>query len=234
MTHGKRLAGILTDEPRPRENPLAWAPFIVRTSGIERLARPKVPARRDFEDVLAARRSSIGQPIEWSNVSELLWYAIGYKGYAEAGRAGLPIAWSASPTSGGLQAVQIVCISDDGSAPRLYDAKRHEFAILEANPKSATSENAAAVRAVTGTHRGCTLRLIGDRSKLFAAYENADSLLYRDAGCIVATLCLCAEWLKLSACPLGFLGQSMLPLLGFPQDQFCAVGAVQITKSSTA
>ncbi len=49
-----------------------------------------------------------------------------------------------------------------------------------------------------------------------AAYENAGSLILRDAGCLVLTLCLCAEWLDLAACPLGFLGEDMVSPLVFP------------------
>jgi hypothetical protein len=52
----------------------------------------------------------------------------------------------------------------------------------------------------------------------------------RDAGCLVSTLCLCAEWLDLAACPLGFLGEDMVSPLGFPQPRFRAVGGVQITR----
>jgi hypothetical protein len=63
-----------------------------------------------------------------------------------------------------------------------------------------------------------------------AVYENADSLILRDAGCLVSTLCLCAEWLDLAACPLGFLGEDMVTPLGFPRPRFRAVGGVQITR----
>jgi hypothetical protein len=180
--------------------------------------------------VLAARRSAIDQSVNWSDVAELLWHCVGYKGYAETGRAGLPIGWSACPTSGGLQSIRIVCLSDDKSEPKLYDPVKHAFAILTVDPHAAHQENGEAVKSVTGTHRGCTLRLVGDWSKLLAAYEHPETLLYRDAGCMLAVICLCAEWLGLSACPLGFLGDDMLPILGFPKNRFRAAGAIQITK----
>ena len=115
------------------------------------------------------------------------------------------------------------------SAPRLYEPSGHAFLVLSMNSKAVHEENEAAVTSVASVHRGCTLRLIGDRSKLLAAYENVDSLLLRDAGAIVATICLCAEWLGLCACPLGFLGNTLLPLIGFPTDRFQGVGAVQIS-----
>jgi Nitroreductase family len=225
------LAGILTDEPLPRTRPLDWEPYVSVGGTLEMLDRPSPRTGRSFGDVLAARRSAVGKSVDWRAVAELLWYAAGLKGHAQAGRAGLPIGWSASPTSGGLQSVRIVCISDDGTAPKLYEPAEHAFVVLAADTKALQEENRAAVMSVTGIHRGCTLRLVGDRAKLLAAYENVDTLLLRDAGAVTATVCLCAEWLGLCACPLGFLGSAILPLVGLPTNRFRAVGGVQITRS---
>jgi hypothetical protein len=225
---------MLTDEPVPRRPPSIWQPFVATGSTLEKLQRPTARGDRSFQDVLSARRSSIGNSVGLPLVGELLWHAAGLKGYAQAGRAGLPIGWSASPTSGGLQSICIVCISDDGSAPRLYEPSSHAFSVLATNSSAVHDENEVAVASVAGVRRGCTLRLIGDRSKLLAAYENVDSLLLRDAGAIVATICLCAEWLGLCACPLGFLGNALLPLIGFPTDRFQGVGAVQISSCASS
>ncbi len=106
----------------------------------------------------------------------------------------------------------------------------HAFMVLPADRCAVHAKNIEAVVAVLGARRGCTLRLIGDWAKLSAAYENAETLLFRDAGCLIATLCLCAEWLDLCACPLGFVGQDVVPLLGLPVDRFRAAGGVQISK----
>jgi len=220
---------MLTDEPVPRESPANWSPFACPDATIEVLARPRLVSQRTFQDVLDRRRSSVGKTVDWTSIADLLWYSAGLKGYAQAGRAGLPIGWSASPSSGGLQSIAIVCISDDGSASRLYDPVNHAFVVLPADGAAVSQENRNDVLSVTGAENGCTLRLIGDRSKLLAAYENADSLLFRDAGAVLATICLCAEWLDLCACPLGFLGNSLLPQLDLPTDRFQAVGAIQIS-----
>lgn len=223
------MAGIRT-EPLPREQPLTWEPFVPDAQEIEFLDRRGPRDDRSFHDVLSNRRSALCGPVKWSDIADLLWHAAAHKGFADKGRAGLPIAWSASPSSGGLQSIGIVCIPDDGSPVKLYDPTKHAFIVLPSDSRAICARNSAAVAAVLGSVRGCTLRMVGDWSKLSAAYENAETLLYRDAGCLTATLCLCAEWLDLCACPLGFLGQDMLPLIGFPSDRFHAAGGVQITK----
>jgi hypothetical protein len=225
------LAGIRTDEPYPREEPLSWEAFQPASLETEPLGRPRSPGPRDFADVIRSRRSRLAGPVAWSRVAELLWHAAGSNGYADSGRAGLPIEWRVSPSAGGLHPVRLVCINDDADfRPRLYNSVDHAFHILDVDGEDIAAKNAAAVAAVVGARRGCTVRLIADIGKVAAAYENADSLVLRDAGCLVAIFCLCAEWLDLAACPLGFLGDDMVSPLGFPQPRFRAVGGVQITR----
>lgn len=222
------------EEPTPRHTPLAWTPYEFDVVTTEVLARPGPSSARTFADVIAKRRSSVGDPVKMSSVAELLWYAVGWKEHAPSGRARLPIAWATSPSSGGLQSINVVCIPDDGSAPRLYDPVNHAFLVLRADNELAQKENRQAVVSVAGLYRGCTLRLVSDHSKVSAAYDNVDSLVFRDSGAVLATICLCAEWLGLAACPLGFLGTSMLPLLGLPLDRFRAVGGVQLSRLGIA
>lgn len=182
-------------------------------------------------DVLTSRRSMITGSIGWVRIAELLWHAASTKGYGSVGRAGLPIEWRASPSAGGLHPIQVVCIPEhyeDGV--RLYDAMAHAFLTLDVDAERIVAVNAQEIRDVVGASRGCTLRLIADTGKIEAAYENSLSLVLRDAGCLIATFCLCAEWLGVSACPLGIMGQALVPALGYPEPRFHAVGAIQITQ----
>ncbi len=228
MLLGRPLAGPLTNEPEPRLPPGTWSPFTPAHTGVEPLVRPQTAPPLQFSDVLEHRRSRAGGPVPWPKLADLLWYSAGIRGSADAGRAGLPIHWTAAPTAGGLYCLRIVCISDDGSPPKLYDPIAHRFLILAADPDCVRRANGEAVRAVTGTDQGCTLRFVGDWAKLSAAYLRADSLLFRDSGCLTATVALCAAWLGLNARPLGFLGDDLLPGFGFPTDRFRAAGAIQI------
>jgi len=225
------LAGILTDEPGPRTPPLAWQPYRPPVVATEHLTPPGAPPPRDFADVLGSRRSALAGSIGWDDIAALLWHAAGTKGHAPAGRAGLPVEWRASPSAGGLHPIHVVCINGGGDGlVRLYDPMEHAFHVLDVPHVDVSALNAAGVTKVVGAHRGCTLRFIADISKVEAAYENPASLVLRDAGCLTATLCLCAAWLGLAACPLGFLGNGMVAQFGYPPSRFTAVGGVQITR----
>ncbi|AIB13200.1 hypothetical protein ABAZ39_14650 (plasmid) [Azospirillum argentinense] len=196
---------------------------------MEMLPIPADPAPRGFIDVLRSRRSAVGGPVELDRVAELLWHAVATKGHAPAGRAGLPVEWRAAPSAGALHPISVVCIPESAKGAFLYDPREHAFRTLDVDSGHIAAANAAALVAVVGATRGCTLRLLADMDKADAAYEHAATLVLRDSGCLIATLCLCAEWLGLAACPLGFLGQGMVGKLGFPEPRFRAVGGVQVT-----
>lgn len=113
-------------------------------------------------------------------------------------------------------------------SPRIYLPARHAFALI-ASATEAYKQNCKDVQAVLGRTTGCTLRLIADIRKIDAAYQNGESLAWRDSGSLGATLCLVAEWLGLKSTILGFAGNSYLKTIGFPDNRFLAVGAVQLT-----
>ncbi len=191
---------------------------------------PKSPPLTPFGQVLESRRSGVAGPVGWHAVGELLWYASGVRGYADQGRAGIRTEWRPTPGSGGIHAISAVCIScDPVEAPRLYAANDHAFDMLDADASTIAVANADDLVGMVGSSRGCTIRLIGDTAKIKAAYQNHESLLVRDAGCMSATIGLCAEWLGLRACPLGFLGQAIVPALGFPAARFQGIGGLIIS-----
>lgn len=193
------------------------------------LDKPVLRTDRPFLDVLESRNSKVGGRISWSGVSELLWYACRTRQHGGLGRSGIEIEHRVMPSAGGLHSVAVVCqmISSE-DAPRLYLPGRHAFAILDAAHADAGETNQRDVVEMTGATSGCTLRLIADFQKVGAAYHNPESLIWCDAGAIIATLCLVAEWLNLDCVPLGLAGSLHLPRLGYPRDRFIGTGAVHI------
>lgn len=221
------MAGNRT-EPRPREQPGRWEPFEVNPLRVEPLTQPKAVPARGFGDVLAARRSRLDGPIAWTAVGDVLWHATRATAAPAPGRAGILTHRRAYPSSGGLHPISIVCLGEEPEPPRLYDSDLHAFLHLNVDV-AVRQQNREEVSGLLGRAPGCTLRFIGDASKLKAAYTDPESLLLRDAGALLATLCLCAEWLGVSARPLGFLGDDMARQLGFPAPRFVGLGGVQLS-----
>lgn len=220
------------EEPVPRTKARRWQPYAFEDAIVEALPRPAPRIRRDFHDVLQSRRSKISGPIDLTRIAELLWYAAGTKGYASEGCSGLPVEWRCSPSAGALHPIQIVAISEN-EGPRWYDAMHHAFVRPRIDPANARTLNTSLVRAVLGDQYGYTLWLIADMEKADAAYENCETLVLRDAGCLISTVCLCAEWLGISTCAIGLLGKKMVGALQLPEPKFQAMGAIQVSLSAS-
>lgn len=228
MKHGKELAGHRIEEPRPRVPPSNWMPFDPPMRNVHEYVRPTLDRTKFFSEVLEARRSKIGGAITWGDIADLLWHAAGVRGWSDEGRAGMPVQWSATPSAGGLNCLHIICINDDGTYPRLYDPINHALIELDVDARVVSAKNREAVASVISISKGCTLRFVSDWSKISGAYENAESLMFRDSGALAATIGLCASWLDLTACSLGFVGDELVPDLGFPRERFGGAGAMQI------
>lgn len=167
--------------------------------------------------------------MSWDDVGRLLWHGCRTLEPAGRGRAGIKTEHRASPSAGGLHPVSVVChLRGDDTPPRLYLPRTHQFAVLDGAELGCGADNDHDVQQLLGTVNGCTLRFVGDLDKVRAAYENPESLLWRDAGALLATLCLTAEWLGLTAAPLGLVGTQHVRSLGFPTGRFAALGALQI------
>lgn len=133
------------------------------------------------------------------------------------------------PSAGGLHPCSFVCVDERERRVVLYDAVAHGFRRLRADHSSLLVLNNAQLMQMLGTSTGVTVRFVFDRSLADAAYANAESLILRDAGALLATISFLAEWLGLSACPLGFLGDDFVRLSGLPGDRFVGAGGIQIS-----
>ncbi len=220
------MAGILTDEPVPRAEPGVWSEYWPTAARIESPAPPRKRPGRSFWDVLQTRRSALGGPVGFQQVADLLWYAMAPTSMG-IGRAGLAIEHRPYPSAGGLHCIRLLMIDSDSRQVALYEPAGHRFHALDV--PGVVEMNDAEVEVLVGRSGGCTLRLIADLQKANAAYHRPESLLLRDAGCLMATVALCADWSGLEACLLGALGSSIVAELKFPDHQYAGVGAIQIT-----
>ncbi|MEC5407586.1 hypothetical protein VOM14_18725 [Paraburkholderia sp. MPAMCS5] len=74
---------------------------------------------------------------------------------------------------------------------------------------------------------GAFMALIADLGRPKAAYANCESLILRDAGAMLQTLALAAEWFGLGFSPLGILGNEVVAALP-ASEQLLAVGGAAV------
>ena len=222
--------GKRTDrEPRPRKKPRKWAAQQIDATDLYVLPRDVRTPEHSFIDVLNARQSRIGGPLEVSDLSSLMWHSMLLRERNHDGRFGIPWESRSAPSGGGLHPIQVLCLPLEKTEPRgLYSARDHTLLDIGAGPK-ACELNTVSVAELTGATAGTTLQFVADWSKLDAFYEEAKSILWRDSGALAASICLIATALELTAVPLGRLGTDILRAAGI-NEPFVGAGAVHVGK----
>jgi nitroreductase len=77
------------------------------------------------------------------------------------------------------------------------------------------------------------LVLAADPSATHAVYEEAASLVWRDAGALMQTMHLCATALRLGLCPMGIQGHEALEAVFGDSPAFLAAGAAVVGRTVT-
>lgn len=184
-----------------------------------------MPAK-DFGEVLEDRHSrrSMSEPTV-DQLAALLWHAARTR-QSGTGRFGLRWEHRAAASGGGLHPTELVLVSRAADTAEVYDPVRHRLVQL-ATPGPEVRSLKAKASEVLPDAAGAILVLIGDIGVVSNAYENPESLLWRDAGCLIATLHLCAEWLGLAFCALGLLGNELASSVG-PRERLQGVGVCMV------
>lgn len=219
-------------EPRPRLPP---RPTVrQRWDGWPRTPLPRNVCVSDvgFWEVLRRRRSTLGTgPVSTQDLASILWHATLLRGRQPA-TPSFP-AWESrvAPSAGGLHVISLLCLSlDDQQLAGIYDPDRHELiGLASANMEEALRANRKSVGEICAASTGTTLQFVADVERAEAAYENGESLVWRDAGALLAVIALVADALGFAATPLGRVGETVIRAAGLPKPRWRAVGAIHIT-----
>jgi hypothetical protein len=113
----------------------------------------------------------------------------------------------------------------------LYDPLAHALASVEVVNNDELFSLDRQVAAAAPTARGTIVILVANTNRAEAAYEGSESLVWRDAGCLMMTLHLVAEYLGLAFCPVGVLGTALVKALGEPNGWVAAGTCVVGTRT---
>jgi hypothetical protein len=174
----------------------------MRAAGIS--LPPPAPMRADLFEVLKRRTSRPGTlSLSDNDLASILWHStlIRERRSPQVDHRG----WEsrAAPAAGGLHGIEILCLPlEPSSAPSWYDPLHHRLI-----PASLNNELREMHRRLIGElcrcEAGVTLQFVSDWRRLSLLYRNAESLLWRDAGALLATICLVAEAYEVACTPFG-------------------------------
>jgi len=213
-------------EPRRREVNLPYEPYRFAARRITYLPIPPetVQSSSCLETVLQRITRRAFAPIGAAQLGTLLWFSA--KTHARH-RQQTSIHWEhrPAPSAGGLHPIHLLIIpvvADEGRVS-LYDPHAHALIELEAGTDLPTRHFVEKLSAVVHPGEGTIIWFAADFDKTLARYEAGESLVWRDAGALAATIGVVAEAMDLNCCAIGLSGDDWIATV-LPSPRFGGVG----------
>jgi len=164
---------------------------------------------RDFFDVFNSRRSETGRDIAVNRLGSILQHSTRLRERRADGRFGRWESRSA-PSAGGIHRIRLLVLPLSGDLPMgLYCPDKHAIVSLP-HAESALRNARSLVKEMGIPERGAFLQFVADQMAYTSRYENAFSLIARDAGALTSVICLVAECLGSKCRPLGHLDKGIV------------------------
>jgi SagB-type dehydrogenase family enzyme len=202
--------------PTPRPEIVPFEEFEYRLGEKTYLAKPSGLPAAPFEDVIASRRSRrrFGN-LSVEDLGSLLWFAVKTR-ESRVSEEGVRWQHRPCPSAGGCHPVDILVIDQPpamgGRRISLYDHIAHALTHLVV-ATSDLHEFVADVDEVLALNHATILWMVAQPARTFSKYEYGESLIWRDAGAILATIGIVAEALGLNYCAVGATGEPAISQL---------------------
>jgi len=213
---------LLEPELREVEQPLSTARHTTKTP--DYLPIPGALPHADFFEVLERRRTvrAFGRVSE-SSLACLLWVVAKTRLTFREPSGHL---WQhrCTPSAGGRHPIDLVVIPPPGENARVYVYDPLAHALHEVGRKEvAVRAFHAQIQHLVATGEGTVFWFAAHYLRTLAKYRHPESLIWRDAGVLLGTICFTAEALGLNCCPCGFIGDAWISEL-FEDEQIGGAG----------
>jgi SagB-type dehydrogenase family enzyme len=214
--------------PVPRAIELPYENFPYSIKETTQLPEPDVNDGKSFIKVLSSRRSRRAfRKISLERLSALLWHsARSLEGFPPE----RPL-WQhrPAPSAGGCHPVDILLVHQDWPQQiLLYEPTDHSLSTLKIVADAERTQFIKLADQVIPIGEATILWFGAQFDKTLSRYENGESLVWRDAGALIATISLVAEFLQLNSCALGITGEPYFSQMLDSRGKVVGVGGLLV------
>jgi SagB-type dehydrogenase family enzyme len=216
--------------PILRESELTYREFQYPIKELKNLPPPLDLPATPLQAVLSSRKSERNYGAMSDNeLSSLLWHSARV---ISANPPSNPIRWQHRPvaSAGGRHPIDLLIMQKQGGRYNafLYNPLAHCLAFLNISGENELQEFTTAINLIIPLQDATIIWLGAQFDRTLARYEHGESLVWRDAGGIIAVLSLVAEALNLNCCPIGITGEPFLSNLIPSDNKVVGVGGLLI------
>lgn len=200
----------LLADPRPRTKPKpAPSRAGYKTTDKFYLPRPEIKANKSFFRVLSARASKQ----QFAHVSDeklaaFLWYSAKTLTLNQ-GPHNVFCQHQFVPSASGLHPIDLIVFDVYEQSASVYDPIAHALCKLDVSEERVATFLTYSQQ-ILDSGSGVLIWFAARPEKVSIKYTNELSLIWRDAGALIASMYLIAEALSLNCCALGVLGNQEL------------------------
>lgn len=189
--------------PKPRSRPQPYTPFSWSKEFASPLPIPDFLPNDSLVSILERRRTirSFGK-LPSDVLGHVLWIT-SRQVKTGHGDFGFNISQRPVPSGGAIHPIHILISNQIEHCWQRYDPYTHSLQRLTATCDIPIRE----INNVLPIQEGELIMLVAEPGMTSAKYEDFESLIWRDAGVILANLVLASELFKLAFCPLGVTGE---------------------------
>lgn len=216
-------------EPGVLDPEIPYSPFGFPVRSTQYLPIPTDFPERSFIEVLQERRSRrcFGQ-LSPMALSTLLWFSS--KSWDSAPVPG-GFRWQhrGVPSAGGRHPIHILVLPAIGrdSRAQVYDPTAHALLELNGSREHLISEFVESLNQIIPLGGGTVLWFIAEYPRTLCRYFDGESLVWRDAGALLAGISFLAEAMQLNCCAIGATGDLWVQRY-FQTDLMGGVGGVVV------
>ncbi|WP_296268909.1 hypothetical protein [Pseudomonas sp. UBA6562] len=197
---------INLSSPTVRASPGHYLPFTWPEGDFHSLPEVEHVGDKGILDLLDHRRTRRSfSALAERQLSQLLWRCARTQGIAES-NYGFDLELRPVPSAGAIHPIHILVHLPGSLNWRRYDSRRHGLVELPGSGE-ALAELVAQCHMTLPSEQATRLLLVAEAGKTGAKYANGESLIWRDAGALLAIMAVIAEALGYAFCPLGITGE---------------------------
>ncbi len=232
------MAWMDLGSPRPKQQPDRYTPF-VWPDGHFRLLTPQWVSQEELADgcsaerhvlrVLARRRSKrTFSRLDMSELSQLLWHCARTQATSPS-PLGFELEQRPTPSGGAIHPIHLLVKLAGEPQWCRYDSRVHALVDVVGSADLLRDLLAHSEFVLPGAE-ATRILLVAEPGKTQAKYEDAASVIWRDAGALLAIMAVVAEALGSHFCPLGITGEPWASRLA-PPGILAGVGMALIGNS---
>lgn len=196
-------------DPSPRATPARYVPHRWSVAQSIALSTPSI-ARGDVFAALGRRRSGVQfQTLSREALGELLWHVMRVDAIAPS-PFGFEQEQRPTPSAGAIHPIHALIAEPGAESVTLYHPRWHQLDVLADSEGVYRGLRAQAHSLYAGAVNATVLAFVAEPGLTAAKYENATSLVWRDAGVLQGTMALAAEGAGLPFRLLGATGDAQV------------------------